>query len=746
MDGQSTLSESNSAQDPERLIARAQAYAKPLLDALAHDDGENALVHAEGVAGILRHAHAPPSLQAAAYLAPCLAVAEDAVHDIANQFGPAMASLVDGSRQLARLERAARAAVPGGAATTLVGAKHSRSERVRRMLLAFSRDLRGVLLHLASRLQSMRWHVAQGRDYPEAAAQEALDLLAPMANRLGVWALKWELEDLAFRFTQPEAYADMARLVDHTRERRELDLARVRQTVVEGLAQAGVPAEVLGRAKHLYSIWRKMQGKRLHFQNVYDLRALRVIVPDVGACYAVLAWLHERFRPVEGEYDDYIARPKANGYQSLHTVVSDDEGLPMEVQIRTQAMHDHAENGVAAHWAYKEAGARGYGGAAAAEGDAHRVSQARKAMLHQLLAWEREVTEGEAPAAGDERVYVFTPQGAVVDLPVGATAIDFAYTVHTTLGHRCRGAKLDGALVPLSTPLKNGVTVEVTVAKEGGPSLDWLNPDLGYLASPRSRAKVRAWFNAQAHEQTVARGRDRLEKLLQRSGRTATKHADLADRLALVDVETLYAKLGKDELPLHDVEKLWEAPVELAPSDDALWVHPHRGKEGKESKGAKEKPSGQGDVLVVGVDSLLTGLAKCCRPAPPDAIGGFVTRHKGVAIHRAACTNFLHMAIQAPQRVCAVAWGADARNPTASRYAVDVSIEAADRPGLLRDISEVFAKERMNVTAVQSQTVRGARDRVAWMTITVEVADAAAIRQVLPQLARVPGVRHAARR
>ncbi len=734
----------NPAVDDAALVAQAQTFAAPWLDAVLMRDGESAWAHARGVASILHAAGAPVALEAAAYLSTVVAIDDDAAAAVASTFGVGLTSLVEGTRQLAALERRARTERGSDKTRSERSSDKTRIERVRRMLLAFSRDLRGVLLHLASRLQTMRWHAEQSLAYPEAQAREALELLAPLANRLGVWGLKWEFEDQAFAILQPQTYADVVGLLNDTRARRMQDVDRFREALVDRLKKANIQADVHGRAKHLYSIWRKMQGKSLAIDKMFDLRALRVIVDDVGHCYAVLAVLHEHWPALAGEFDDYIARPKPNGYQSLHTVVQDDDGRPIEVQIRTRAMHDHAEHGVAAHWAYKEAGVKGYAGSSASLGDALRVTQARKSMLHQLLAWEQDVAtqdaaqNGATPTAG-ERVYVFTPQGAVIDLPTTSTAIDFAYALHTSLGHRCRGARVDGAMLPLGTPLKNGQTVEVVVGKDGGPSMDWLNVELGFLGSPRSRAKVRAWFNAQAHAQTLAKGRERLERVLQRLGRTAVKHADIASRLLVTDVDALYNELGKEERSVRDIEVLWE--VQPLPASDAE----HIAKRASRHTGDDAAARSRGDVLVVGVDALMTGLACCCRPAPPDPIGGFVTRTKGVAIHRTMCTNFHHMARQAPHRVCAVAWG-EPRDGAQARYAVDVSIEALDRPALLRDISEVFAKQHINVSSVQSQIVRGARDRVAWMTFTIEMTNASTLGGLLSQLSRVPGVRQARRK
>jgi GTP pyrophosphokinase len=606
------------------------------------------------------------------------------------------------------------------------------------MLLAFSRDLRVVLLRLASRLQTLRWYAATKQPCPGPLAQESRDVFAPLANRLGIWQIKWEMEDLAFRFLQPDDYKRVARLLDEKRIEREAGMDAARQQLAQALVDVNLRAEVQGRPKHLYSIWRKMQGKGLALDRVFDVRALRVVVDDVPSCYAALSRVHERYRPVAGEYDDYIARPKPNGYQSLHTVVLGDDGRPVEVQIRTEAMHDHAEHGVAAHWAYKEAGTKGYAGVSAAGEFEDRVAEARKAVLRQLLAWEREYSgsddahRGDASGpAFDDRIYVFTPQATVIELPAGATPVDFAYTLHTDLGHRCRGARIDGAMVPLNTRLANGQTVEVVAAKEGAPSLDWLNPELGYLQSHRARSKVRAWFNAQAMSATIARGREQVEKLLQREGRTALKLDDLAAQLGFKGADALFESVGKDEFSLRNIELLLK-PAEAEP-DTVESIHLKRA-----------RPT-DGGVLVVGVESLLTALARCCRPAPPDAIGGYVTRGKGVAIHRMACSNFRHMAAQAPERVIAVAWGQPAPGRDAA-FPVDVVVQAADRSGLLRDISEVFAKEKINVTGVHTQSVKDLAGGTAYMTFTVEVSDASRLTAVLRQVAQVPGIRHARRR
>ena len=715
----------SSVVDEQARLMRARAFAEPLLAGQLLDTGEDALHHAEGVVAILRHIGASPAMLAAVYLVyvgEYLAKPEEV---IAKAFGPSYATLVAATLKLVQIQRNARDALVDEEM------RAEQTERVRKMLLAFSKDLRVVLVRLASRLQTLRYYAAAKKPCPLVLARESMQVFSPLANRLGIWQVKWELEDLSFRFLEPEQYKAIARMLDEKRVEREQVVESARQRVTQELRLHGIEGEVQGRPKHIYSIWKKMRGKQVDFDHVFDIRALRVIVSSVRDCYATLSLVHESYRPLPEEFDDYIARPKANGYQSLHTVVYDEKGRAIEIQIRTGTMHEHAEHGVAAHWAYKEAGTKGYGGVSAAGEFEEKVAQARKAVLRQLLAWERDFSGQGEDAGLDDRIYVFTPQASVVELPRDATPVDFAYTVHTDLGHRCRGARIDGAMVPLNTPLSSGQTVEVITTKEGGPSMDWLNPELGYLKSSRAKAKVRAWFNALVQQQTIAKGRELVEKLLQREGRTAVKLEDLARQLGFKSADALFDVVGKDEYSLRNIEQLLR-PSEPAPTaDDVIAL----------KKARSDAVSPKGGVLVVGVESLLTTLARCCRPAPPDAIGGYVTKGKGVAIHRKDCSSFRQIAGRNPERMIPVAWGTASSDKTAV-YPVDVAVEAHDRQGLLRDISEVFAKEKMNVIGVNSQTVK---DR-AWMTFTIEVIDSARLSQVLQLVSRVAGVRSARRR
>ena len=748
------------ARSLDHALQRTRAFAEPLIAHEMLDTGENTLAHADAVAAILRSIGGSEAMQAASYLVYACDHLNRPQEVIEKAFGESYATLAVETTKLVKIQRLSRAAAggphvsPGASSISPGGA--SQTENIRKMLLAFSRDLRVVMLRLASRLQTLRHYAATKQRAPRAVAAESLQVFAPLANRLGIWQIKWEMEDLAFRFLEPHTYKTIAKQLDAKRAERETAMAQLRAQLEHDLQAAGVQAHVQARPKHIYSIVKKMRGKNLGFDQVLDVRAMRVIVPSVADCYAALSLVHERFTPMAGEFDDYVAKPKANGYQSLHTVVlagaagqlQSAVNSPVEIQIRTQYMHDHAEIGVAAHWAYKEAGTKGYAGVSAAG-----AYDAKIAVLRQLLAWQSDVSApGEAAGVEkadlnrsvtnsqllDDRIYVLTPDAAIVDLPVGATPIDFAYAVHTNLGHRCRGAKVDGALVPLNTALKNGQTVEVSTVKEGGPSRDWLNTELGYLASPRAKSKVRAWFNAIAISETIAKGRDAVEKLLQREGKTALKLDDLAAQLGFKAADDLFEVVGKDELSLRTIEQLFR-PAEQAVDEDEQLLQ----KQARVAEKFKSQ-SGKGGVLVVGVDSLLTQLAKCCKPAPPDAIGGYVTRGKGVSIHRTDCTNLRQLLVKDAGRVIEVAWGQPKSGAAGGlpSYAVDVTVQATDRPGLLRDVAEVFNKEKTHVQSVQSQSTHG----TVWMTLTVQVQDASRLSKVLAAVAQVEGVHWARRR
>lgn len=728
------------------LIDQAVDWSVPRFEGQHALTGEPLAGHGAGVVRILAALHTDAATRAAALLAALptdlMAPAPSLRNDpVATAFGAEIARLVQGTHALLRLGVVARQASDAAAESG------SQKEMQRKMLLAMAADLRIVLMRLASRLRTLRWHAESKAPCSPAFARETLDLYAPLANRLGIWQIKWEMEDLSFRFLEPDKYKQIARLLEEKRVEREAFIAGAIERLQTALAKTGIEAEVSGRPKHIYSIWNKMRVKRLDFAQMYDLRALRIIVDDVRACYTALGMVHEMWTPLSDEFDDYISRPKPNGYRSLHTVVADDDGRPFEVQIRTREMHQFAEYGMAAHWRYKEAGAKGGQVAASSEYDR------QLAWMRQLLAWNSDVEGGAesaaepakppsgkpgssknrnavaAPAHTDERIYVLTPQARVIELPAGATPVDFAYHLHTDLGHRCRGARVDGQMVPLQTRLSTGQTVEIISAKSGGPSRDWLNPQLGFLASPRARAKVRMWFNAIELQQRITQGQALVEKELQRLGKTAVNLEQLAQNLGFARADDLYVAVAKEEFSLRQIDSLFQQPAPAAEPQPAALRHA--------SAGSAEK-SGKSGVLVVGVGSLLTQLARCCRPAPPDAIAGFVTRGRGVSIHRSDCHSYLALAAREPERIIEVAWGETAD----TFYPVDVSVRAHDRSGLLRDLSEVFARLRLNVVGVNTQS----KQSLAHMVFTVEVRGGESLSRALDALAEVPGVSSATRR
>jgi GTP pyrophosphokinase len=654
------------------------------------------------VAHLLLIQGADPDTVAAALINGAIPEEELDTDGIQAAFGPDLAGLLKGLGRAGRIER--------------LSAAGSDPEQLRKMLLAIAEDVRVVLIKLAERVVHLRALTKADDATRRAAGEETLSLFAPLANRLGVAELKWELEDFAFRFTEPELYRKVAALLDEKRNDREAYIARVVEKLSGELAAMGISATVQGRPKHLYSIFRKMRGKAIAFEKLYDIRAVRVIVKSVRECYAVLGVVHDLWTPVEGEFDDYIASPKANDYRSLHTAVVGPEGRTLEVQIRTEEMHRHSEHGVAAHWRYKE-GRR-----------ADQKFDAKIAWLRQVLAWKADVLAEEGAAGRvprglfEETIYVLTPQGRVVDLPAGSTPIDFAYHVHTDLGHRCRGAKVDGQMVPLTTKLANAQRVEIVAAKQGGPSRDWLAG--GYLASPRALAKVRQWFRHEEFEVDVASGRGLLEKELTRLGATSHAHERVASACGFARTDEFFAALGRGEVTARQIEIAvrGEAP---APPPPAVTVVPAP---------AQRASSG---VLVLGVNNIATLVAKCCKPVPPDPIIGFITRTRGVMVHRTDCPNITGLDPAQRERLLPADWGKTGDAP----FSADVDVVALDRQGLLRDISEAISRERINVTAVNTLS-RGA---YAYMRFTLQVDSAEAIQRVLRQVRDVPGVDQARR-
>ncbi len=727
-----------SEHDSARVLA-ALDYATTTYGERSCAWGQPALDFSIGVASTLALLRSDAETRIAGLMFEVAVLDPTAAAGLETRYGKEVLDMVSGVRQLIRLRELTVGQQAVGRGKNAAQQAVAQVETLRKMLLAMASDMRVVLVRLAACLNTLRYFadIKLFNEQTRAYGRESLDLYAPLANRLGIWQLKWELEDLSFRFIEPDTYKRIAKMLEEKRMMREGFVSSSIGRLQQELAAAGIEAEVFGRPKHIYSIWNKMRGKELDFNELYDVRAFRVIVADDKTCYTVLGVVHNIWTPIPKEFDDYISRPKPNGYQSLHTVVTADDGRPLEVQIRTQEMHNFAEYGVAAHWRYKEEGGSNFKG---------QKYDEKIAWLRQLLAWKTDVADVVAPQEDlqrewveklksttlDDRIFVLTPQARVLELPVGATPIDFAYHLHSEVGHRCRGARVDGVMVPLNTPLKNGQTCEIITAKgapgTAGPSRDWLNPE--YTVSSRTRSKVRAWFHAIDQEETIASGRALVEKSLQREGKTAVNLEALAHKLGFGKVEDLFHAVGKDLFSLRHVEAALHDSGEVAEPEDAVLL-------GK-SRATSVEQGAKSGVLVVGTDGLMTQLAKCCKPAPPDGIVGFVTRGKGVSIHRANCKNFAEMRNKAPERVIHTDWG---RAGMDTVYPVDVFILAGDRQGLLRDISEVFSREKINVIGVNTQSAKGQ----ARMTFTAEIGSTAQLQKALSAIAEVNGVQEARR-
>jgi GTP pyrophosphokinase len=623
-------------------------------------------------------------------------------------FGDGLNRLVQGSQHLARMDSLlSDSPVEGG-----------QSEALRQMLLAMTDDIRVVLIKLADRACALR-ELAKGDEaHRRKVALDTRELYAPLANRLGVWQLKWELEDLACRYLELDTYKQIARQLDERRIEREDYIQQVIRLLESELARDGLKGYAIsGRPKHIASILAKMRKKRLSFDEVYDVRAVRVLVNDMKECYQVLGLVHHLWQPIPGQFDDYISRPKGNGYRSLHTAVIGPEDKALEVQIRTADMHQEAELGMAAHWRYKEGG----GG---------EKLQEKIAWLRQLLAWKSELADSAELAEQfktelvHDEVYALTPQGRVVALAAGATPLDFAYAVHTNLGHRCRGAKVDGVLVPLDTALKTGQRVEILTVKEGAPSRDWLNPALGFLKTSRARSKVRQWFRQQDIDTHIQEGRETVEREIQRLGLINVNLEKLAARLKFAKLDELFAAVGRGDLGPGNLGRALQDEFQPPPEKPLIG-----------RRRSKETPSG---VIVEGEANMLTTIAGCCKPAPPDPIVGYTTQGRGVTIHRADCPVVKRLPEARRARLLSAGWGKADKQV----FEVDVAVLAQDRAGLLKDITEIFAQEKLNVVRVNTLS----HDGEARMEFTCEVRDIGQLSRFLGRVAHVRGVYQARRR
>ncbi|PRP69442.1 GTP pyrophosphokinase [Chromobacterium amazonense] len=698
------------------LLARAFEAARQMYAGkTVPSTGEDLFSHAVAAAAIVADLHLLPDAIAATLLFSAPDYHPEWQQWLTETFNPTVAMLVDGVggvRRITEFARIDKMATPEDCAR--------QAETMRKMLLAMVADIRVVLIKLAWRTQTMHY-LANVADEAvrRRIAGETLELFAPLANRLGVWQIKWELEDLGLRHTEPDTYKKIAKLLDERRLERIDYIERVLNVLREELSKAGVKAEVAGRPKHIYSIWKKMKKKKLDFSELYDIRAVRILVDKLPDCYTALGIIHGMWQPIRGEFDDYISHPKANNYRSLHTAVIGPEDKALEVQIRTFEMHEHAEFGVAAHWRYKEGG----------KGDA--AYEEKISWLRQLLDWREEMSDREGLAEAfktelfADTIYVLTPQGKVLALPQGATPIDFAYAIHSGLGNRCRGAKVEGQIVPLSTPLQNGQRVEILAAKEGGPSVNWLHD--GWVKSHRAISKIRQYIRLQNADTVRETGKALFERELARRPHIQPNLQQLAEKLGYDKLDEVYGALGHGELTIRAVSN---AITSFAPPP-AVEVLPESLV--KASKGGHDA----GGVLIEGVDNLMTVLAKCCKPAPPDQVMGFVTKGRGISIHRSSCITLKKLSQEVPERLIAAEWG-DQKN---SVFPIDIEVISMDRPGLLRDLSDVLSREKLNLIGVNTL----ARDHRSRLRLTVEVRQVQDISRVLSRLMELSGVQEARR-
>jgi len=602
----------------------------------------------------------------------------------------------------------------------------SGTESLRKMLLAMVADGRSVIIKLADHLQQLRAVKKAPEAERLALANRSRRIYAPLANRLGIWQLKWELEDLAFRYLHPKVYKEIATSLHESRITRESYIAAVKQELETVLREHGIQAEVSGRPKHIYSIWRKMYTKQLRFEDVYDVRAFRIVVEDVATCYSALGVVHTRWAPIPQEFDDYIANPKENSYRSLHTAVRGPKNLTLEVQIRSRKMHAHAELGVASHWRYKE----GNDYDAAFE---QRLQWLRR-LLEQKDASEDDLLDQVTDEVLSDRVYAFTPKGDVIDLPKGGTALDFAYQVHTDIGHRCRGVKINGQIAPLNQAIENGRQVEVLTTGEGSPSRDWLNPELGYLKTARARAKVRHWFMAQNRDENIAAGRDLLHRELRRLGSEELAWDKLANAHRFTKLDDFLKALGRGDISTQQIAaSVQELSGGQLTGKSASITVPRR------RTGIVRTEARKNAVRIQGVGGLLHQMARCCKPIPGDRITGYITRGRGVTVHRADCKNLLRLTGIEPTRILEVSWGEDRQT-----YPVNIEVLAYDRPGLLRDISQILANEGINVRGVNSHT--DPNKQIATFILAIETIGLRELSGIMNRLEQIPNIHRAQRK
>ncbi|WP_028294772.1 GTP diphosphokinase [Oceanobacter kriegii] len=640
---------------------------------------------------------------------------------VEREFGSEVAKLIEGV-----LRMAAISAIQNSSGETVLGQREAQVDNLRKMLVAMIDDVRVALIKLAERTSAIRAVKDAPDERRRKVAEEVFNVYAPLAHRLGIGHLKWELEDLAFRYMQPQAYKQIASLLDEKRIARQDYIDNVVQTLRDELFGAGIRCDVYGRAKHIYSIWRKMSRKNLDFSQIYDIRAVRILVPELRDCYATLGIVHTRWRHIPNEFDDYIANPKENGYRSLHTAVIGPEGKILEVQIRTHAMHEDAELGVCAHWLYKgtDTGGKDQG------------YEQKIAWLRSVLEWHEELDDLPELAQelrsdiNPDRIYVFTPEGHVVDLPPMATPVDFAYRVHTEVGNKCRGAKVNGRIVPLTYILKTGEQVEILTHPNAHPSRDWMYPDSGYIHTSRARAKVAHWFKLQARDQNVEEGRALVFRELDRLDLSQEPLHDIAQHMNMKSVDDMFAAVGAGDMRVGQIVNQVLRQTDQGHSQQELPLL---------RKSESNYKPGKDDIHIDGVGNLLTQMAQCCHPVPGDDIKGYITIGRGVTVHRSDCENLLHLEAIEPSRVLQVSWG----SAPAKTYPVEMSILAYDRTGLLRDVSAILANERVNVIGVNTQSNQG--ENTASMQLTVEVESLENLGRLMQKIEQLPNIMSARR-
>ena len=712
----------------KELIQRAYRVAEEAHRGQRRNSGEPYINHCLAVAQILAELRVPPEVLAAGLLHDTVEDTGVTLVDIQRDFGGAIAALVDGVTKLTNLPRVSRddqhaeAKATGNgsdieAPTPSFGRRPDMaSETLRKTFLAMGDDVRVVLIKLADRLHNMRTLSHMPEAKRQRIAQQTLEIFAPLANRLGIWQIKWELEDLAFRYVNPAKYKEIAEQLAERRPDREEQIEGILESLKDLFNQHNIKVDISGRPKHIYSIYKKMNEKGKAFELVRDVRAVRLVVPDVSACYTALGLIHTRWRPIPGEFDDYIAAPKDNFYQSLHTAVIWEDGKPVEVQIRTAEMHQNAEYGIAAHRRYKEGTRR------------DKAYEQRIKWLRNMMEWRSDVndaTEFVESMRSDvfqDRVYIFTPRGDIIDMPAGSTPIDFAYHVHTDIGNRCRGARVNGKLVPLYHELKTGDQVEILTAKRGGPSRDWLNSNLGLVKTQRGKSKIRQWFKKEDYQQNLSQGRLLLERELQRLGIPEVNFEKLARDLGYKLPDEMFVDLGTGDL---SVSKLIHEIAQTTENSDLLTAG---------APTAEIRPTTSIDV--VGLKGLLTTIGKCCNPTPGDQIIGYITRGRGATVHRQDCPNILRLGLQDRERLVRVDWGTQART-----YPVPIRIRAYDRQGLMGDISNMLDSEGVNIADVKVNVNRS----LAELRLVVEVRDLSQLSKILTKLENVPNVTEAHR-